>query len=439
MAYGEGSIFEGKTKAGKKVWFVEVVIAHKANGKPVTTRRTAHTLQAARKLKAELNVARNQGRLTQQHNISVAEFGRYWARDVKPNSVKPSTASGYEWLLRKYVYPFLGNRRMADLKYRDVTDWINSLLQSGLGTSTVNSARAVLGQICNQAVRQGILASNPVELTDKVRKLNGEKTQVRKSWSKEEASEVLKAAEGTDMDLFIHLCLTLGLRHGEALGLKWESVDFETRTIEIKFTLKDERRETSTGKGVVRLKLQDPKTKSSIRKLQISDRLFASFERHKMLQSVRKIQAGDTWKESGMVFTSSIGTGVYQANNRDYFYRFLDEHGLRRIRVHDMRHSFGTLALEAKAPIEAVSQAMGHSDIGITKKIYAPDVRGMNERALMAFEEYVTPEIATTTTQSELSEAITEKPLEITQPVELSKRPNRVQIDYRAKQKAGNK
>ena len=434
MTYGEGSIFERKNKAGKKVWCVEVVIAHKANGKPVTTRRTAPSLQAAKKLRAELNVAKNQGKLTQQHNITVADFGRHWAMDVKPLSVKPSTASGYAWLLRKYVYPFLGNKRIADLKYRDVTDWINSLLQSGLGTSTVNSARAVLGQICKQAVRQGILGSNPVSLTEKVRKLNGEKTQVRVSWSKDEAAEVLKACEGTDMDLFIHLCLTVGLRHGEALGLTWDVVDFEARTIEIKYTLKDERRETRTGVGLVGLRLQDPKTKSSIRKLGMSESLFASFERHKMMQSVRKLQAGEKWKETGMVFTSSVGTGVYQANNRDFFYRFLKNHGLRQIRIHDMRHSFGTIALEAEAPIEAVSQAMGHSDIGITKKIYAPNVQGLSERALKAFEDRVLTGAGIVPQLSELAEEITQVPLEIVQAVPLSQRPSRVQIDYRSKQ-----
>lgn len=436
MSYGEGSIFPGKTKAGKKVWFVEVIIGHKANGKPITTRRTTHSPQAARKLKAELNAAKSQGTLTQKHNETVEEFGFYWARNVKLNSVKPSTASGYQWLFRKYVVPYLGRRKIADLKYRDVTDWINSLLHSGLGTSTVNSARAVLGQICKQAVRQGVLGSNPVALTDKVRKLNGEKTQVRKSWSQDEAQEVLMACEGTDMDLFIHLCLTLGLRHGEALGLQWEAVDFEARTIEIKYTLKDERRETIAGKGVVSLKMQDPKTKSSIRKLGLTDRVYASFDRHKMLQSVRKMQAGDTWQESGMVFTSSIGTGVYQANNRDFFYRFLRDHGLRQIRVHDMRHSFGTLALQAEAPIEAVSQAMGHSDIGITKKIYASNVQGLSERALMAFEGLVMPGVEIVSPVSLPSEEITQTPLEITKSVPLSQRPNRAQIDYRAKQKS---
>lgn len=434
MAYGEGSIFEGKNRSGKKVWYVEVVVSHNANGKPRTTRRSASSLQAARKLRAELNAAKTQGKLTQQHNETLAEFGRYWARYEKPKSVKPSTASNYEWLFKKYVVPYLGNRKMSDIKYRDVSDWINSLLHSGLGTSTVNSARAVLGQICKQAVRQSILATNPVALTEKVRKLTGEKTQVCEAWSKEEAAEVLKAAEGSEMDLFVHLCLMLGLRHGEALGLKWESVDFDKRSIEIKYTLKDERRETSTGRGVVQLKLQEPKTKTSIRSLTISDRIFAAFERHKMAQSVKKMQAGDQWKESGMVFTSSVGTGVYQANNRDYFYRFLKQNGLRQIRVHDMRHTFGTLTLENKTPIEQVSQVMGHSDIGITKKIYAPDVRGFNESALKSFEDYVMAELIAPSQWIEQSEDITPVPLKVEQPVAMSERPYRTQIDYRKKQ-----
>ena len=436
MAYGEGSIFESKNKAGKKVWKVEMITGHRPDGKPITTRRTAKTRQEAINLRSALNVAKQQGKLTQRHNITVADFGRDWARNVKPLHVKPSTASGYEWLLKKYVYPYLGKKRMADIKYLDISQWINNLLQSGLGVSTVNSARAVLGQICKQAVRQDILGSNPVSLIDKVRKNAGDKTQVCEAWTQEEATQVFVAARGSEMDLFIHLCLGLGLRHGEALGLKWESVDFENRRLEVKYTLKDERRETSTGKGVVRLRLQDPKTKSSTRTVTFHESIYQSFERHKMSQSVKKIQAGDQWKESGMVFTSSVGTGVYQANNRDYFYRFLKENRLRKIRIHDMRHTFGTLSLENNTPIEKVSQMMGHSDIGITKKIYAPDVRGFNESVAKAFEDYVMPKLQVTSNSLEGSEEITAVPLEIVQPVELSKRPSRVQIDYRRKLKA---
>jgi hypothetical protein len=101
-----------------------------------------------------------------------------------------------------------------------------------------------------------------------------------------------------------------------------------------------------------------------------------------------------------------------------------------------MRHSFGTIALEGEAPIEAVSQAMGHSDIGITKKIYAPNVQGLSERALKAFEGLVMPDVKVVRQLTQQSEEITELPLEIRKPVPLSQRPNRAQIDYRAKQKS---
>jgi hypothetical protein len=101
-----------------------------------------------------------------------------------------------------------------------------------------------------------------------------------------------------------------------------------------------------------------------------------------------------------------------------------------------MRHTFGTLTLENKTPIEQVSQVMGHSDIGITKKIYAPDVRGFNESALKSFEEYVMPELLVPTQWVEQSEEITPVPLEVVQPVGLSKRSNRAQIDYRQNQRA---
>jgi hypothetical protein len=148
--------------------------------------------------------------------------------------------------------------------------------------------------------------------------------------------------------------------------------------------------------------------------------------------------SGANWKESGMVFTSEVGTGVYQANNRDYYYRFLKQNNIRRIRIHDIRHTFGTLALEGKVPLEAVSQVMGHSDIGITKKIYAPDVRGLNELAIESVEAFIAPEVSLPDFVSEGAEMITAKPLDIVQPVPLSKRPNRAQIDYRAKQKTSS-
>lgn len=428
MSYSDGSIWQGTTRSGKTVWFIEVKIGVKANGQPRMTRRQAETKAAAIKLRQELNSLKSRGQLNQRSNITVADYGRYWSREVKPNSVKVHTATGYEWLLTKYVYPYLGKRKMADLTYPMVQDWMNDLLACGYGHSTVNSARSVLGQISKQAMREGILSTNPVALTVKVKKQIGDKTQVRDPWTKEEAQKALQVSKGTDMDLFVHLCLHLGLRHGEALGLTYEAIDFEKRTIQVKFTLKDERRITGSGQGIVRIRLQEPKTKASIRTLVISDTLYESFERHKMAQTVRRLKAGKDWKESGLVITTTTGTPVSQPNNLKRFKDWVKLNNLRYIRIHDLRHTFGTLALEGDIPLEQVSQVMGHSDIGITKKIYAPSVRGFNEKAILAMESFLNPEITVPSSWTIGAEPLSDAPLEITQPVKLSRRPMRTQL-----------
>jgi integrase len=423
MSYGDGSIFS-KTdkKSGKKIWFVEIRTGQYPDGRPQFTRRKAASKSEAIKIRQTLNSQKLQGKLTQRSNITVAEYGRYWAREVKPNTVKAHTAATYEWLLTRYAYPYIGRKKMCDLTYPMVQDWINNLLNAGYGPTTVNHARSVLGQIVKQALREGILTSDPVSLTVKVKKQLGDKTQVRKAWNLDEAKQALKEAEGTDMDLFVHMCVYLGLRHGEALGLQWSAIDLEKRTIEIKFTLKDERRINNDGKGIVRLKLQEPKTKSSIRQLTIVPQLFDSIERHQMMQSVRKMTAGHKWEEKGMVFTTSIGTPVTQANNLKHFKDWIKKHNLRYIRVHDLRHTFGQLALESGAPLEQVSQTLGHADIGITKKIYAPDVRGFNEKALKSISEFLDPKRVTAEVQVNQMEEITAEPLVVEKPVPVTSR-----------------
>ncbi len=428
MAYRDGSIWQGQTKTGKSVWFVEVQIGTSPKGRPRMTRRQAATKAGAIKIRQELNALKNQGKLTQRNNITIADYGRYWARQVKPNTVKPHTAADYEWLLTKYVNPYLGKRRMSDLSFPLVQDWMNDLLAAGFGHSTVNSARSVLGQIAKQAQREQILNQNPVLLTTKVKKLLGDKTQVREPWTKEETTRALELANGSELDLFLHVCLHLGLRHGEALGLTYSAIDIDNRTIEIKQTLKDERRITKDGQGIVRLRLQTPKTKSSIRKMPLSDTIYEALKRHQMRQSFRRIKAGPKWRETDMIFTTSIGTAIPQANNLKTYKKFLLDNNIRYIRIHDLRHTFGTLALESGIPIDQVSQVMGHSDIGITKKIYAPQVRGYNQQAILAMENYLNPDITVPTDWIQPTETITQTQTEITHPVPQSTRPTRIQL-----------
>jgi integrase len=214
------------------------------------------------------------------------------------------------------------------------------------------------------------------------------------------------------MDLFIHLGLTLGLRHGEILGLQWPKVDFDAGTITIDVTLKDERRSVSTGNGIHRQTLQTPKTKSSRRILPITNRIRQAFIRHQHNVSFAASMAGDRWRRTEFVFVSSIGTPLNQSNNLRIYKKMLSQHDIRFIRPHDMRHTFATLGLENNIALEKVSQTLGHSDINITKSIYAPFVKGYNEEVVNALDEFIGGAIPVIETGPERIEAVT-NPTEI--------------------------
>lgn len=429
MAYGEGSIFQIKDKkTGKQVWVVEVQLGVKANGKPRTTRRRAKDYKHALRIRRDLLNQIDFGGLDSQDNIKLAEFGRNWVRNHKALTLKPSTATDYESRLNRYVFPYLGSKKVREMDFNTVNAWMNHLVSDGFSVSTINGARTTFSALCKHAMRQGLLKTNPLAITDKLRKQIGDKTQVRPAWSLEEAQHVLRSVENTEFDLFINLGLRLGLRHGEILGLTWDSINLEDNEIKITQILKDERRLDEGGNGVVRLRMQTPKTSASKRTLKITDHLKDAIVRHQMFQSVLKAKAQERWRESGMVFTTSIGTARSQTNNLKRYRDLLAKLELRYIRVHDLRHTYAELGLEAGAPLEAVSQSLGHADVGITKKLYAPDVRGLNAKAIDTLDKFLNPDLEIPQHWRLGSEPITEQKIAITEPVQASNRPSRARM-----------
>lgn len=408
MSYGEGSIYKKTdTKTGKQHWVVELQLGLNSKGKPRTTRRRARDYKHALKIRRELQNQIADGGLETRNDEKLMIFAKNWVRNHKALTLKPSTASDYEFRLTNYVFPYLGNKKIKEIDYETVNRWLNQLVADNYSANTINGARTIFSQLCKHAVRQGILKTNPVTLTDKLRKDKKSKSQVRDAWDLQEAQAALHLSMDSEYDLFINLGIRLGLRHGEILGLTWDAIDLENNQIEIKATLKDERRIDETGKGIVRLRMQTPKTQASCRVLKITPNLRDAITRHQMLQTVRKLNAQEKWQETGMVFTTSIGTAKSQSNNLKGYKKFLAENNLRYIRVHDMRHSYAELGLEAGAPLEAVSQSLGHADIGITKKLYAPNVRGLNTKAIETLDSFLDPTLTVPLDWTQGEESVT--------------------------------
>jgi integrase len=269
---------------------------------------------------------------------------------------------------------------MVDLKPAHVDRWMAALRKAGKSANTVNGARQVLGAMCKHANRTGIIPTNPVLATDPVKRQKGDPTQVKEPWSLDEVFKVLREACDDPLDGFLHVMLHLGLRPGEAMGLRWEDVDLTKRTLTITGTLTDTQVFMPDGQGVVRQVRNDPKTAASRRILPIDEALATSLDRQQMRQAVQQVSSGERWVDTGYVFTTSVGSPFSLSNLRKKYQKFLDRIEVRYIRLHDLRHTVARMALDTgNVPIEQASQALGHTRIDTTKQIYAGYVPRYNE------------------------------------------------------------
>lgn len=389
-SYGDGVIWPHTKPDGSLVWKVEITLGLGPEGKIRKTRRTVASKQEAIHLRRQLNSEKIQGQLTKKVSNKFEPFALHWVREVKTQRVRATTAYDYEYRVRQYLSPYFAGKQITEIKPSDIQRWLFKLNAQGLSTTTINGARRILYGIFKYAQRQGLISLNPVAATDALKKRSDEVGQVMPHWTRDEVLAVLASAKTEpDLDLFLHLAIHTGLRHGEILGLTWANVDLESRNMLVAQTLREVRQIDALGTGKVVLTVNPPKTKASRRVLHISDPLMAAFARHKMTQGIRKLQAGNAWKESDFVFTTSIGTPVSQANNLKRFKKFITEHGFRYVRVHDIRHTTAVLALEAGASLEWISQAFGHTGVEITKTVYAPYVQALNDKFVDALDKYL--------------------------------------------------
>ena len=376
----EGSIFKKTLKDGTVMHIVVISLGIKANGKRRRTQRTFKTLAEAKRGRVQMLKAQQEGRLTEVRNDTVYTYGLLWTREVKPQHIRETTAADYEDRLRRYVFPLLGHVRMVDLKTEHIISWMNELKRSGKSTNTINGARRILTGMCKYAARTSVIPFNPVLATDSMRRKVGEKSQVHEPWNQEEMSKVLRAVvTNSKLDCFLHLMMHTGMRPGEVLGLRWQDIDDATSLLSVTGTLKQARRITPGGQGVVRMERNEPKTLASRRPITISPELGQALDRQKMYESLARITAGQNWVESGYVITTLVGTQVSLSNLRKAYIKFLSANTFRYIRLHDIRHSVATLSLGLGIPIEQVSQVLGHTRIETTKSIYAQYVPKFTE------------------------------------------------------------
>jgi len=300
---------------------------------------------------------------------TVREFlGRWLDDSVKP-SVKQQTHDQYAQSVRLYLAPddALGKIRLTKLAPADVQRLINAKLKAGLSPRTVQLALVVLRRALDQAVKWSLIARNVAKLVDPPKMVRPK----GRPFTPAQAVTFLEAIKGKRLEAVCTLAL-LGLRQGELLGLRWQDVDLEKRTVTISQSLQRIGRKHHDGaKRKSTLQFVDTKTDRSRRTLALPDFITAALRAYHVRQIERRLAMGRDWHESGLMFTTGIGTPIEPRNLYRDFKLLLAKTELPSIRFHDLRHSAATLLLARGVPMRAIMELLGHSRIGVTMDTYA--------------------------------------------------------------------
>ncbi len=199
--------------------------------------------------------------------------------------------------------------------------------------------------------------------------------------SPEQAREFLQAAKGERLEALYTVALTLGLRQGEALGLRWLDVDLDTGQLHVRHALQRVR-----GK----LQLVEPKTSRSRRALVMPPSVMTALREHRRRQLKERLAAGPLWQEQDFVFTTTIGTPLDATNVVRRYRAILDRAGLPRMRYHDLRHSCASLLLAQGVELRTIMEILGHSQIATTADIYAHVLPALQRDAASRMEALLT-------------------------------------------------
>jgi integrase len=275
-----------------------------------------------------------------------------------------TTVAGYEDTVRVHLRPAFDALALRKLTTVRMQRWETDY-RATHGYRTVQLCHTRLRQACGFGVRMGYLARNPL---DDVRPPATE-AKPRRTWTGEQAKLFLQSAEHCTYYPLWHFLLGTGCRRGEALGLRWQDIDWDAGTARIVQTIRPLRGKTHT---------KVPKNPQSARVVPLHKGLIARLKAYRVKQGRHQLRMGDAYQDQGLVFASGAGTPINPNNVTRAFHLLLDQVDVPRITVHNLRHSAGTLALEHGATLEEIRQLLGHKKISTTADIYVQ----VKERAM---------------------------------------------------------
>ncbi len=280
-------------------------------------------------------------------------------------------------MIRLYVDDRLGATELTHLRAGDLDDLYGQMLRGGrrdgrggLSPRTVRYLHTILNKALSDAVRTGRLRLNPAAAAEPP-SARAARAPVFPVWSPAELARFLDAARDDPHYVAFYLAAATGLRRGELLGLRWRDVNLAGRELHVVQAVVEVDHEP---------RLAPPKTERSRRLVALDTRTVEILTRYRL----RKNQEGAEPDGDSLIFSRPGGAPIHPALFSYYFQRRVGLAGVRRIRLHDLRHTHATHALSAGVHPKVVSERLGHSTIAITLDTYSHVMPGMQREAAEA-------------------------------------------------------
>jgi integrase len=298
-----------------------------------------------------------------QARVDVAEAGERYLAHLRAMGRKRSTLMDYESTLRVHLAPFFGATALHRVEPRDVERFIAAKAREGRATKSVLNYLGLLHSIFAYGQKRGWCSQKPCKLVDRPRK--NRDAEIR-FLDETELEALLREVPGDHLGavervLYLTAAMT-GLRQGELLGLRWRDVDWLAGRLRVR-------------QSFVRGEFATPKSQRSSRSVPLADRVSAALDDHHK----RALYGGD----DDLVFGHPhLGRPLDRSKILKRFKAAAGRAGVRDVRVHDLRHTFGTRVAAAGVPMRTLQEWMGHRDFKTTL-IYADYAPSAHERALV--------------------------------------------------------
>lgn len=334
------------------------------DGKRKQLRKRYASEKAAREALDEIRGDVARGTYVHPQKTTVAQACEDWL--ASKHRLKPSTLHGHHSKLAAAT-AVLGDVEVQKLTKRHVDDLIVALRAGGGKTASgatmkpwsprsVNYLLGLLTAVLKDQVRQGHAVRNVAELVDRIPAA----PKPPNTLTAAELKTVLDHIDGDRYAIAWQLALS-GLRRGEVAGLRWADIDFDARTLRVAHT------RLRFGKNLVE---DTPKSPASRRELPLPDHLLAGLKAARRIQAADRLALGEAYQGSGYVVVNEAGEALSPHALTSRWARTLKATGVRHIRLHDARHTCGTLMHLENVPIAVISAWLGHASKAFTMATY---------------------------------------------------------------------